>query len=592
MKSLIYLSILLIPVLCNSNAYGTGRMEPRLAYALANAGDDETVVAWVFFTDKGPAQSDVLPSTLVSPRSLQRRLKVRSLQTVVDYSDVPLHDGYVQSVAEMVGRIRQRSKWFNAVSVEATPRQIELLLSLPFVEHVDLVARFANDNSEVETGLIQKEASPPSTSSIYDFNYGPSLNQVQQINVPAVHNTGNYAQGVMVGVFDNGFRLPNHEAFAMMDIIATYDFVDHKVSVVPNNPSSAYGSHGVNTLSTIGGNSPGHLIGPAFGATFILARTENDSSETPIEEDNWVAAIEWADSIGVDVTSTSLGYLDYTSPFPSWTWEDMNGNTTVITRAADMAVGRGILVLNSAGNGGSNPSQNTLGAPADGDSVLAIGAVTASGARSGFSSVGPTTDIPPRIKPDIMAQGSSVVVASSTNPTGYGTSQGTSFSCPLAAGAAALVLHAVPAATPMQVAAALKATASNATNPNNLMGWGIIDAQAAITYLLANGAGNSQTLPEQFVLEQNYPNPFNPSTTIRYQIPEASHVSVKVYDILGRDLATLIDEYQSAQTYSITWNGTNRSGMFVAGGTYIYRMVVEPSSGKVSSQSRVMTLLK
>ena len=124
------------------------------------------------------------------------------------------------------------------------------------------------------------------------------------------------------------------------------------------------------------------------------------------------------------------------------------------------------------------------------------------------------------------------------------------------------------------------------------MGWGIINTEAAIAYLLANGTGDDQTLPEEFVLEQNYPNPFNPSTTIRYQLPEGGHVSIKIYDILGRDLSTLIDEYQPAQMYSITWNGTNRSGKSVAGGTYIYRMIVETSSGKVLSDSKVMTLLK
>ncbi|MBI3193807.1 MAG: S8 family serine peptidase, partial [Ignavibacteriae bacterium] len=207
----------------------------------------------------------------------------------------------------------------------------------------------------------------------------------------------------------------------------------------------------------------------------------NDSSETPVEEDNWAKAIEWADSIGVDVTSTSLGYLDYDASYPSWTWQDMNGNTTLITRAADRAVGLGIVVLNSAGNSGTDV-HNTLGAPADGDSVISIGAVTSSGTRSSFSSVGPTTDIPARIKPDVMAMGSSVTVASSTNPTGYTTSSGTSFSCPLSGGVAALVLCANPSLTPMQVRDAMRQTASNSATPNNTMGWGILNARNAISY--------------------------------------------------------------------------------------------------------------
>ncbi len=175
------------------------------------------------------------------------------------------------------------------------------------------------------------------------------------------------------------------------------------------------------TLSTIGGYTSGTLIGPAYGASYILLRTENDSSETPFEEDKWIAGIEWADSIGVQVTSTSLGYLDYDAPYKSWTWQDMNGRTTPISRAAAMAVRKGIIVVNSAGNNGIGPNfpnQNTLNAPADADSVLAVGALTPAGSRASFSSVGPTTSIPPRIKPDVMAQGTSVVVADPYNRLG------------------------------------------------------------------------------------------------------------------------------------------------------------------------------
>lgn len=544
----------------------------RLAGVLARAAGDEQVVAWVSFTDKGALESmrNTVPQTVVSARSLLRRMKVRPVDRLVDYTDLPVAEEYVGAVSERVAVVRQRSRWFNAVSVTATPAQISSLASLPFVKSIDLVARFSKSTMEKESGEVP--ASPPPAADPTLLDYGASLNQVTQIGVVPVHNAGNYGQGVIVGVFDNGFRLPNHEAFATMEIVATYDFVDHKPSVVPNNPSSAFGSHGVNTLSTIGGNKPGSLIGPAFGATYILARTENDSSETPIEEDYWAAAIEWADSIGVDVTSTSLGYLTYNSPYTSWTWQDMDGNTTVITRAADMAAERGILVVNSAGNNGYNASHNTLGAPADGDSVFSIGAVTSAGSRVSFSSVGPTTSDPPRIKPDLMAQGSGVVVASSTNPTGYTTSSGTSFSCPLAAGAAALVLTAHPSATPMQILAAMKATASNATSPDNLMGWGIINAEAAIAYLQANSADEATDLPPHPTLEQNYPNPFNPATTITYTLPRASSITLRIYDLMGREIRTLVSGGQPAGIHRVSWNGTDASGALVSGGVYFCRL--------------------
>ena len=168
------------------------------------------------------------------------------------------------------------------------------------------------------------------------------------------------------------------KSFSTMNIIAAYDFVNNDPNV-GNEGDMGEGSHGTATLSIIGGFKEGQLIGPAYGANFILAKTENTDSETPVEEDNWIAAVEWADSIGVDVTSTSLSYLDYDSPYTSYTWQDMDGNTALITIAADLAAGKGIVVVNSAGNSGLNTSHNTLGAPADGDSVFTIGAVTSSG---------------------------------------------------------------------------------------------------------------------------------------------------------------------------------------------------------------------
>lgn len=565
------------------------KFTPNLNERLEFTRDVETILAWVYFTDKNHPRSSFAPAELVSERSIQRRLKVRTLSAVVDETDFPLSEHYVSAVSENVRTVRHRSKWLNAVSVSANREQLQRIADLPFVRMVDAVARFARNDSEHESGIDGSRINENTQEGALLLDYGTSFNQVNQINVPAVHNTGNYGQGILVGVFDNGFRLPNHEAFASMSILATYDFVDYKVSVVPRSPS--HGAHGVNTLSAIGGYKPGQLIGPAFGATFILARTENDSSETPAEEDKWVAAIEWADSIGVDVTSTSLGYLTYDAPYPSWTWQNMDGNTTVITRAADLAVARGILVFNSAGNEGSNASRNTLIAPADGDSVIAVGSVTSTGARSSFSSVGPTTSIPPRIKPDIMARGSSVVLASSSNPLGYTTASGTSFSCPLAAGAATLVLKAHPWAAPMQILAALKATASNSLSPNNQMGWGIINTEAAINYLTANNVQQDDFEPSGFVLGQNYPNPFNPETTIPYTLSHDSFVSLVVYDLLGREVITLVKEQQGPGSYRSNWNGQNYSGGSVSSGTYIYRFTVSGVSGS-STLSRRMLLLQ
>ena len=549
------------------------KIDARLQSSFQRMTEGDEALVWVFFNDKGSSEvlRSAVPRSVVSHRSIQRRLKTRPAALAVDYSDLPVEQAYVAQLQQHVVRVRQISRWFNGASVLATKSQFEHLESMPFVRKLEPVTRFRRNSSEEYTSApIQKPAAPRTQTTLL-LDYGISFGQLNQINVPVIHTTGNYGQGVLVGVFDNGFRLLTHQAFDSLRsrIVATYDFVDHKVSVVPNNPDPGFGAHGILTFSALAGYKSGQLIGPAFGAQFILARTENDSSETPVEEDNWLAAIEWADSIGVDVTSTSLGYLTYDPPYPSWTWENMNGNTTVITRACDMAVSKGIVVVNSAGNNGENTSHNTLNAPADGDSVLAIGAVNTDGTRAGFSSMGPTTSVPPRIKPDVMAQGSSVYCASATDPTGYTYAGGTSLSCPLAAGVVALLLHAKPTANPIQIANALRQTASRASSPDNYYGWGIINAVGAVGMLTGIPV---KTIPSSYVLLPNFPNPFNPKTTLTYNLPQSSFVSLKVYNLLGQEVRTLVGEAQTNGLKTIEWDATSNSGSTVASGTYIARL--------------------
>jgi subtilisin family serine protease len=580
-----------------SQSFGADKIGPKLSSTLLHLDQNDQVVAWVFFKDKGSHEQmrSSVPLAVISERSLQRRRKVRASNELVEYADLPVEQNYVEQLSQYVERVRQQSKWFNAASVVATKSQINAIATLPFVDKLELTWRArANRALEQEMPETDSPGEGNQGNGILDLSYGGSLNQNQQINVPAVHNTGNYAQGVILAVFDNGFRLLTHQAFDSLRsrIIATYDWVDHKVSVVPNNTSSSFGAHGVNTLSTAAGYREGQLIGPAFGATIVLARTENDSSETPVEEDNWVAAIEWADSIGVDVVSCSLGYLTYDPPYTSWTWEDMDGRTTVISRAAAAAVRNGIVCVNSAGNEGPNASHNTLIAPADADSVLSAGAVTSSGVITSFSSVGPTTSVPPRIKPDFCAQGSGVRAASATNPTGYSSVSGTSFSCPLSAGVVALIIKARPNATPVQIGDALRSTASRASTPDNTYGWGIINAMAAINALPLTETPEQNTAPTAFKLEQNYPNPFNPTTYINYSLPEDAFVSIRVYDELGREVKTLLSSYQTAPGHRVVWDGKDASGSPVASGLYVYRLSATNARGTVFTDSKKMMLLK
>ena len=453
------------------------KRSPALAEAMGQPIRGGNLVAWVFFTDKGDKAEARAAASLapMTPRAASRR-RLRGAVTGAAVEDLPLVTGYVDAVAASVGRVRQRSRWFNAVSVEATPRQLE---AIEFVARLDLVRRYRRRADErPEPDPVSLARNPVRKPAVAVIDYGTSLGQLAQIGVPAVHEMGFHGEGVVVAVFDAGFNSLNHEVFSYLHIVAAHDFVNGDDDVA-DGADQGEGSHGTETLSVLGGFQEGQLVGPAFAADFILAKTENTQSETPVEEDNWAAAAEWAESLGADVISSSLGYLDFDSPFPSYTFRDMNGQTAISTRAAEMAAARGVVVVNSAGNSGDDPQHNTLGAPADGAHVLAIAAVGPGGTRASFSSVGPSAD--GRIKPDLAAQGQAVRVALPGTVNRYGSASGTSFSCPLTAGAVALLLQLNPTATPDDVAGVLRATASQAGHPDKLLGWGIVNAQAAAT---------------------------------------------------------------------------------------------------------------
>jgi serine protease AprX len=451
---------------------------PALAAAVRQGTPGQRHLVWVFFKDKSAEAS--VPRQLaapLTPRALSRRL-ARG-RAVSSFQDMPLAPAYVDAVGRAVARVRQTSRWFNAVSVEATAAQVQALETLPFVQRLDVVRRYGRREEPLGR---QDPMAGSSAKGARDgpaaLDYGTSLGQLQQLGVPAVHDLGLTGEGTVIAVFDTGFSTLAHEAFSAMKFVAARDFVNGDDEVA-DGPDQGEGSHGTATLSVVGGYVPGQLIGPAFGASFILAKTENTDSETPVEEDNWAAAAEWAEAMGADVITSSLGYLDYDRPFPSYTFLDMDGRTAISTRAAEAAVDRGVVVVNSAGNSGFDAAHNTLGAPADGLRVLAVAAVSGTGSRASFSSVGPTPD--GRIKPDLAAQGVAVKAARADTVSQYSLVNGTSFSCPLTAGVVALLLQANPSLTPDQVAEALKATASQAAAPDNMLGWGIVNALAAVS---------------------------------------------------------------------------------------------------------------
>lgn len=458
------------------------KMTGDLQRELAGKGSAEPVAAWIFFTDKGPdaVRKIQLTEQTLLPHARQRRLRNRPANRLTDIHDVPVYRVYLRRITGEGVRLRHKSRWLNAVSVDATADQLRRIESLSFVRKIDVVHRFRGPEVPPERPVEGRLV--PQAESTYSLSYGSSLTQNQLIHTPELHDLGYDGSGVIICMLDAGFNNLQHDALAPIQILHTWDFVNGD-SVVSDEPGQmGSGTHGTYTLGTIAGYAPGHLIGPAFGASFLLAKTENTDYEQHIEEDHWVAGAEWADSLGADIISSSLGYRDFDPGVPSYTWQDMDGNTAIVTIGADMAASRGILVVNSAGNeGSSSPTNpNTLVAPADGDSVLAAGAVDGSGQRVYFSSMGPTAD--GRIKPDVMAMGAGVTAPSTGSASGYTSVDGTSFSCPLTAGAAALILQANPYISNMDIVEALRQTASRAASPDNQYGWGIVNAYAAAFY--------------------------------------------------------------------------------------------------------------
>jgi len=491
-------TFLILAVFCllsltgSNNFTNNFKISKNLSLLLNDMQQNEKVLIWISFTDKGENSSSLLadPETLVTKRSLDRRKKVKPAGKLVDLTDIPVSTNYISDLQNSGIEVKQKSRWFNRISCYADKDQINNIVSKDYINGIDIVMKFRKKYDDAESGpgneFLETDGNNNQNGLQYALNYGTSETQMEMINAPMGHDSGYYGQGIIIASFDAGVDNLEHPCFDSLRArgIRTFDFVNNDTNVADQTGQMGAGWHGTMTLSLAGGYKPGSLISPAFRSHYIIAKTENTDSETPLEEDNWIAAAEWADSLGADIITSSLGYLGMdngSSHSYNWTW--MNGDSCFLTIAADLAVNKGILVINSAGNEGSHASHNTIMSPADGDSVIAVGSVTSSSTRSSFSSVGLTID--GRIKPDIMAMGSNNKIAQTdSGNTGYSSGSGTSFSCPMTAGACAMILSANPDLTPIQVREILYMSADNYNSPDRFYGYGIIDTWEAIKLAL------------------------------------------------------------------------------------------------------------
>ncbi len=562
------------------------RLDSRLAAAALPGAPP--VAVWVEFTDKGERGPADLAERLsdaaraLTPEARHRREKAHVVP-IVDWLDLPLEPAYVRALSDAGYDVYGQSRWFNRVAVHAAGARLRELTALSFVRFVSPVdlaqprarAPLLVPERAGELASPQRQSRPTAAQALY----GQTLTQLTRLNVPAMHDSGYIGTAINVCLLDNGFNwYRNHETLKTIPVGSgrTRDFVRGVASV--QDTETVAGSdfeHGTATLSVLAGRKDGVYLAPAYGCNVVLGRTEDDASELPIEMVNWAMGAEWADSLGCDIVASSLGYNVFDSPAPSITYPMLNGHTTLITRAAEIAAAKGMLVVVSAGNDGLNAQVGRkIDAPADanGDSVLAIGAVDSLGARAAYSSRGPTFD--GRIKPDLVAQGTQVLTAyASTDPNLYTRQSGTSFSAPLVAGLAACLMQARPTWPPVLIIEALKRTASRSANPDTLLGYGIPNGLAALRYV--PDTLHVPELPGPLSLRFTGSNPFHPSGpagAIRLSLGTSAavaHYRLRVLDAAGRVMRELATGTLSpGGTLFIPWQGDDARGRALVPGLY------------------------
>ena len=475
--------------------------------------------AWVFFKDK-PSQSAFIasPLTMLSQRALDRRMRYN---ISLDFKDIPVEVSYINQIKNATGiTVKAKSKWLNALHIQGTQTDINKILNLNFVSKIEFANKSLNTSGKIrkQEKVIKKPNKLNSTS----YNYGNTANQIQMLKGNVLHENNFTGAGMQIAIIDAGFpNVNNFAAFKRIrdnnQILGGYDFVNRN----QNFYTGSY--HGMAVLSTIAGYVDNQFVGTAPDAKFYLFISEDDLNETPLEESLWVEAAEKSDSLGVDVINTSLGYTTFDNPNYNYAYADMDGKTAFISRGAEIAFSRGMIMVNSAGNEG-NVSWHYISAPADAVSVLSIGAVNATGVIASFSSYGPTSDN--RVKPDVCAQGAGVFMINASGS--MATSNGTSFSSPVLTGVIACLWQAFPNKTNAEIVQIVKESAHLYANPTAHEGYGIPNFEAVFNLL------NVEDTNE--ILEVvAYPNPA--VTELKFKFPnQVTEMELVIFDLLGKNL--------------------------------------------------------
>ena len=503
--------------------------------------------AWVYFNAKPNAQFYFdSPLTILSQRALDRRT---SQNIALDFKDIPVEASFVSQVTRSAGiSVMARSKWLNAVHVRGSQVAINALATFSFISKIDFANKTLNQVGRMAKPFKLKQNGKSKKTKV-DYAYGSSSNQVIMLNGQALHQQNYTGSGKIIAIMDSGFPGVNTtQPFQRLrdngKILGGYNFVLRDANFYSGD------SHGTSVLSTIGGYVENSLVGTAPDASYYLFITEDDTSENPVEESLWVEAAEKADSLGVDIISTSLGYFDFDNPAYDHTYNDMNGTTTFMSRGAEIAFSRGMIVVTSAGNSGASKSNPHIAVPADAVSVIAVGAVNSSKSRVSFSSIGPSFD--GRIKPDAMAQGQAAVVSDALG--NIVTANGTSFSGPILAGMVACLWQALPQKTNQQIKDIILKSSDKFLSPNNEYGYGIPDFGLALSTSLTS----ESFVNADFIV---YPNPFSDFVTVSLPSTFQSG-TIFIYSLIGQKI---LEEKITPQSTVISLKALDK-------GMYLYKM--------------------
>jgi serine protease AprX len=488
---------------------------------------------WVQFTDKG-ANVNLLnfPEKVLSERSISRRLKNNS--PFIE-ADLPVWQKYVDSITVLGATPLYTSKWFNSATIILNNlSDTNKIKACSFVNKIEQTSDVISNKSLIihDKNTIQLTNN---NLTIIDPYYGYAYSQIVLEKGTSLHEKGFKGNGIHIAIIDAGFL--NADLYASLENARSENrILGQKDFVSPENNVFNSDMHGAAVLSIIGANLPGTFVGTAPEASYWLLRSEDAITEYPVEEDNWVAAAEFADSVGADILNTSLGYTQFDNPKYNHSYSTLNGVSTRMSLAASMAVTKGMVVVNSAGNDG-NKSWHYIGIPADALGILSVGATDLNGKKATFSSFGPSAD--GRIKPEVSAMGVSNLYESSPNK--FVTGNGTSFSGPVITGLTACLMQAFPNVMATDIIEVVKKSASNYSNPYDSLGYGIPDFEKAYNILYDSFVNVTYSNSSNV---KAYPNPFTTSFHLALKNCKAGLVNVECYTISGQKVFKVQKDYK------------------------------------------------